>query len=293
MSTKTIMLAKQFDIKHVKFPCVLLEKLDGVACRFDCDETGFVTPISRQGKGVTSADLIAGELEHLMCPGDHIVGELYIQDVPFKDISGTTRRQEPSEELNLYIYDAFFDDATELGYNARMKRFVQNLSKASESFTFKRVKVIPVQYICHSADMLREFKEAFFTERPDAEGLVLRNLDAVYEPGKRSWGMQKIKFKETVDLKVLSVEEAISKAGEPLGMVGRINCEYKDGIIGVGPGALLHLERFKYFRNPELFVNKIIEVEYMPDVDYKALREPRFKRLRDDKSEPNEELNAE
>ena len=284
------MLAKKFDIKHVKFPCVMLEKLDGVACRFD-RVNGAVTAISRQNKPVPAAEFICSELDHVLAPGEHIVGELYMRDKSFKDISGAARRQEPQEDLQLYIYDCWFDDSSRsgLGYNDRMKRLAANLQVASESFTFSKIKIIPVQYICHSPDMIREFIDAFSTVRPEAEGLVLRNLDAPYEVNKRSWGMQKIKFRETVDLKVLAVHEAISKDGEPLGMIGRIVCEYKGAEIGVGPGSLTHRERADFFNNQDQFVNHIIEVEYMPDAEYTALREPRFKRMRDDKDSPNEE----
>ena len=83
----------------------------------------------------------------------------------------------------------------------------------------------------------------------------------------------------------------------------RINCWYKDQVIGVGPGKMKHAERkleWEAWENavqhdavPEgpLVTGKgrVLQVEYKKDPSYEALREPTFQCWRPDKSEESYE----
>jgi ATP-dependent DNA ligase len=134
------------------------------------------------------------------------------------------------------------------------------------------------------------FQEKF----PKAEGAVLHAYGKQWNPGKRCWGTQKLKGEPTIDLRVVGFEEAVSEAGEPKGMVGRINVELAraDGtveIVGVGPGKLTHEERFHLWRTRNSTkvedMNLIAEIKYMPDATYGKLRQPTFQQWRPDKTE--------
>jgi ATP-dependent DNA ligase len=139
----------------------------------------------------------------------------------------------------------------------------------------------------------------FPVDHPDAEGVVIRALYGDKSHFKAAWrspGMLKLKVTETIDLPIHSFEEAVDKDGNKKGMVGRINVQYHTGassdgnneytdfkLIGIGPGKLKHEERIELWKNQKAYVGRMIEIAYMPDPSYDALREPRFYRFRPDK----------
>ena len=133
--------------------------------------------------------------------------------------------------------------------------------------------------------------------QPTFEGWMYRHIEHLFEPGKRSWGMQRKTMKGSIDLRVVSVEEAFSKDGEPKGMIGRINVHYPhtDGkkqklTVGVGPGRLTHDQRTRIWNNQNAFIGKIIEIEYKIDPSYAALRQPTYQLLRRDKDTGDNEV---
>ena len=286
--SSTIMLAKRYNPKKLSFPVYVSRKLDGVAAEFKCQEDGKVTVRSRQNKPITSVQHICDALEALLKPGQGVVGELYVHGMSFKDISGMVRQHEPAEDLHLCVYDFFREDYPEQLF---AHRYVQLDKQFHEQGVWDVSS--PVEIIKHvtirSQEELDMYMVGFFIAYPDAEGVVIRTSEHLYEPGKRSWGMQKLKQRETVDLKLVSIEEAVDAAGNPKGMAGRFNCEYKQSIIGVGPGKLTYAEREQAWADRNFLVGKIVEVGYMPDSAYAALREPTVIRFRDDKDEPNTE----
>ena len=95
--------------------------------------------------------------------------------------------------------------------------------------------------------------------------------------------MLKLKWKATLDLPVVSYEQAVSKDGKLLPMVGRINVKHNGKVTGVGPGKMTHAERIAAWSRGSRDAGRIIEVAYMPDESYGGLREGRFYRYRPDK----------
>lgn len=308
MSKETIMLAKNLDPKKLEFPCVAVEKLDGVPAVFSTVSTsGAVNAFTRQGELLASVDHINQALFGMLPEGHELIGELYIRGMSFKDIGGLVRRQFASPELILYIWDYVVTQRPEFTYQERMAvmarsqvgllaadstyyqetRFrasvVPNKAKVAKEYP---IKLLPGEYIADEK-RLDEYIEEFAEHNQDAEGLIFRPLNGKYQAAKRSWDLQRWKGEETVDLKLVGIEEAISEAGYPKGMAGRLVCEYKGKQIGVGPGKLDHNQRKWLWAEPDRFIGKIIEVAYKPDDTYEALREARFKRFRDDKFVPN------
>lgn len=303
----TIMLAKGYDEKKLEFPVEITEKIDGVAARFDYTTTNGYKVTSRQGKPIESVNHIIKALNKSVHLGASIIGELYIPTTPFKEASGIIRRKHVDERIRLAVYDIDFDYVS-AAYLSRMAALSDVCGYALGTGLVKRVPVVGKVYdIAALNDLVGGYKPADPTVH---EGFVIRSLfgeHSYYDVGKRSWGMMKLKPKPTVDLKVVGFEQATAnkemtflgetfQKGEGLHAVGRINVEYKDKIIGVGAGCLTHKERRElwedlYFdqvtglncRN----MGRICEVEYMKDDSYDALRQPVFKRWRDDKTEPS------
>lgn len=292
MMSETMMLSKSLKIENevVKtkliYPVQLTEKLDGVPAKYT-KVNGEIVIKSRQNVDIVSTQHIVDWLSDKLIEGDSIIGELTIPNTPFKDISGAVRRSENNPELVLNVFD-FVPAGMHLEFQDRLETLVQRVG----CFTMPNT---PVQYIagvcCYTDEQLLKEIEVFMELNPNAEGVVVREFrgnNSYFEAGKRSKGMLKYKPKPTVDLEVVSFEEAHSKAGEPLGMIGRINALYQGEIIGIGPGKLTHAERKEIFNNVDHYIGMIGEIEYMRDPSYTALRQPTFQRWRTDKTEPSE-----
>lgn len=313
-----IMLAKGFDSSKLLFPVEVSIKLDGVACDFYKTAHGWAAQ-SRQGKPLPSVAYILDHLDYAVGDaliGTHIVGELTVMGVScFKEAAGIIRRQEADERIVLNVYDAYHNDEMDRWYAERvqdMNDLIEYCSKYNVAkqgnVSWQIIKRVPVSGRASNIQELQKYLEGtlkMMKQSPSFEGLVIRDLhgkNSVYKVGKRSWGMMKYKPKPSLDLKVVSFEEATAnkdmsflgeayEKGEGLCAVGRINVEYKGEVIGVGPGCLTHVERrtlWNRFLNGDLPDVLIAEVEYMLDDSYDALRQPVFKRWRPDKDTPNE-----
>jgi ATP-dependent DNA ligase len=152
------------------------------------------------------------------------------------------------------------------------------------------VRRIP-QIACMKSDV-EGIAKAFMREKPTAEGMVIRDANGKFEPGKRTWCYQKYVPRPTIDLRVVDFEEATTEAGEPKGMVGRVIVSYKGKEIGCGPGKLTHAERTILWNDftvwgIDCLETPIATIQYKEDASYEALREPTFQHWRDDKDTPD------
>lgn len=283
--SEVMMLAKNLDYKRVIYPVIVTEKLDGVPADFYATADGEIHVRTRQGEPLYSVDHIKDWLFGLLHPYHHVIGELYIQGLPFKDISGLVRAERPAPELTLHIFDYYHEGKEYMPYSDRMREMTQNLGIHIERES--PVQLIPGVQILDEAT-LRENIITFDKMYPEKEGVIIRSVLGKMEIGKRSWNLQRHKAVGTADLRLVGFEEAIEgKTKKPKGMVGRLMVDLHGQVIGCGPGCLTHEERIAMWNKPDDYLQRIVEVEYKPDPTYTALREPVFKQWRDDKTQPN------
>lgn len=230
---------------------------------------------------------------------------MYIPGQPFKYISGLVRRKESTpetEQLRGFIFDAFTPDVDGQDFEPFVKRMIParaTFDSAMDSLVHVIVPLVTVGFTPGGKISVPLTVSTVMGRLPEwAEGIVVRDPNGIYEVGKRRKDMLKCKRTNTFDLRVASFEEAVSKDGTPLGMVGRINVLYAKGIeddgknqytdfvcIGAGPGKLTHKERKEIWENREAYIGKTAEIAAMPDDSYDALREARFTRWRPDKDD--------
>lgn len=308
----TIPLAKPFNRKAIETmggPYGVSQKHDGVPVKLtltvtDTGKLAQFNHCSRQGKAlpslathmtlfIMSITSVANSAMKWPAGEYAIVAEVIHPLYPdFKDLSGIVRQQDMSDPrvqgLKFVVFD-FFHDKGPADYAPRMFAANMLLSRPTAYTSFA---VVDTEWYTELDDAIRAAEEIARIET--VEGAILRSGKDTYRPGMRSWGYQKVLVDPTADLRVVSFEEAVSKDGVPLGMVGRINCEYKGETIGVGPGKLSHKERkdlwLRYINQDIQRFRLIAEVKYKRDPSYTALRQPTFQRWRDDKDEPNEEV---
>jgi ATP-dependent DNA ligase len=281
------MLAKTYKKhKDLMLPASISEKLDGVPGDFYKGSDGGMYVRSRQDEPINTVEHVQEALSRYLPEGAHVIGELYIRGMDFKDISGIVRRKKAdndSEKLRMFIHDFYVEGEEDTQYADRMMQCADTLGHFMSMEA--PVRFIPGLHVT-STDQFDKAVAKFKKEHPDSEGLVIRPLygpKTFYRPAWRSPGILKLKWTETIDLKVVSFEEALAEDGTPKGMVGRINVMHKGKVSGIGPGKMKHDERIAVFQNQSRFVGKMVEAAFMPDDSYEGLREGRFWRWRPDK----------
>lgn len=113
------------------------------------------------------------------------------------------------------------------------------------------------------------------------EGIILNEIDALYQPGKRNASMIKIKQGISYDLQVTHVY--VGK-GKYTGTLGGLICRYKDG-KEIKVSGMTDAQRKAWWSNPQLIIGKIVQIDAMSESSKGLLREPRFKGIRFDKEE--------
>jgi hypothetical protein len=308
-----MILAKNIDYKRVVgIPCVMTEKLDGVPGIFGQAKL----TMSRQGKYIQSIKHIEHIIDKVVPKNMEILGEIHEPGQPFKVSSGKVRSlKHQFPELHLGIWDVYFPKEPDLEYSMRFlyaTHILEELEHKSNGLIFKIPgKVLHEDTIDGVEKSIKAYYEElkdthknrvikFAPERPlsevgEPEGIIVRPMHLPYTRG-RSWGLLRYVPKPTLDLRVVDLEEATANKpmvflnehymkDQGLSAVGAIWVDYKGERVKVGPGAMTHKERREYWNNPELILNKIIEIKYKEDPTYKALREPTFVALRLDKDE--------
>jgi len=296
MTNATIPLAKGYNAAKQNFPGFLSVKLDGIPCRIDFDaDAGTFAVRTRQGKAMPSverqAGLLVASLYDAGCirNGKHtFVGEVTHKTLKdFKDAGGVIRRQTQQEDLKINLFDYTADTTMDMDFGQRLIVLVylmQHLNHEDFSLCPQYHVEYPAQYEGIKAELIERF--------PGAEGLVWRGAQHRFEPGKRSNDYMRVLDKPTADLLVVGYEEAIDKEGNPKGMVGRINVQWKmEETVGVGPGKMTHAERTKVWQEYIAAGRnmpggpRLCQVEYKRDPAYTAMREPTWQMWRTDKDE--------
>lgn len=289
---KTIMLASPYSrdlFREGDGLYIVSEKLDGMPVRITITEDGKAEVLSRQGEHVTSIDHIVKELVEMVRSDPPkvypfvVVGELYEVGRPQKYIRGrVVRKGEQYPECKLYVFPPF------------SRRIPDGMVHAQVVPYAVMYGTKLVNYMEHNSP-LNALPPAIGNP---VEGYIAYKLDEPWVEGKRSKGYIKLVKSPTLDLRVVGLEEAISKEGKPLGRVGAFVCRWADGTTKVGAGKLSHAEARELYNKyssgffmqnspMHLAFNEqfIIEVKYMPDASYAKLRQPTFQKFRDDKVE--------
>lgn len=199
----------------------------------------------------------------------------------FSEISGHFRRHNESDKLRLVCFDAltmseFEAGRSDVGYLNRLKR----LPSPSEF----DICPDPVQHI-RSYSVSTDPQElcAKFVDKGGYDGIIYRDPFGTWQRGRGTDGeIIKIKRKLSFDLLVTGVHEGL---GKNVGRVGAISVSYNGQELRCNAGT--DAEREAWWANPSLIVGKIVEVEAMDFSSEGLLREPRYKGIRHDKTEPD------
>lgn len=255
-------------------------KYDGVHVIID---TTTRTAFSREGTAYPSVQHIVERLANACGTGLVFQGEVWLSGVPFKDISGAARRQYLQPHLGVVLYDVhqrvdFVAGTDPFNYFDRLGALRLLLAKLSGDPLIGGVRSYPATPDTRPIGGWQVLAQEYVSQG-GYDGLILRDLNAGWQAGPvRNGELVKVKPSVSLDLRVTGfITEVGEKTGRPVYKL-LVDFRGEDRVIGSGvPHNLADL--------PEL--HDIIEVECMCINPNNTLREPRFKAVRHDKSEPD------
>ncbi len=289
-------------------------KYDGIRAQIHVDGDD-VTVFTRRLEDVTTQfpDVVQAVEGHVEVESAIFEGEIVAYDpetremVPFQTLSKRVKRKydiaETTEEIPvvLYLFDAMYLDGETL-----LDRPLEDRIEAMESRTTDEPWAIERAANRWSADpeAVREFYESALAE--GQEGIMLKNAQATYQPGRRVGYMMKIKpTLESLDLVVVRAKYSEGRRRNKLGRlylacrdeasgefleVGRLSTGFTDEELDEVTDRLEPLIQEQEGRAVTFRPEVILEVEFeevqrSPEYDSGfALRFPRFEGFRDDLS---------
>ena len=279
--------------KHLKYPCYVQPKLDGLRCISTKTEEG-VKLWFRSGKEIITMNHIVKDLEEVMKAGDIFDGELYKHGGDFNTFTGAIRANknlnpEIAEQIKYHMYD-FPRVGGFIEKDSFKKRFENPSLFGVGSKYLQIVSTFTINNFKEAIELYKDFIEQGY------EGIMFRNIDMPYEQ-KRSYNL--LKYKEFIDDEFIIISGAEGK-GILAGHIGSFICKieagrilkdiggktYKfgdrDGIVCAKmDGKTSYLKHL--FNHPEEYMGKPLTIKYQNLSAYGVPRFPVGKTIRFDK----------
>jgi len=176
---------------HVRWPVLVQPKIDGIRCTASLDDEKRVVLRTRTGIVMTSPylDRIRSSLVGILTMDTILDGELSSPDSPFEVLSGACRTTKLSDPVRV-IFNVFDMIVPGVGFEERFGRVVSIIPDAGQ----EEIRIVPTMLV-DDVEGVDEHHDRFV--RDGHEGIIVRNRDGLYRPGKRSWDLQKHKkFRE-------------------------------------------------------------------------------------------------
>lgn len=223
------MLAHKYEDRgrYISEPCYVQPKLDGV--RILVNNKG---GISRTGKIVPGTEQWGKGLKD----GEYLDGECYVHGMDFEAI--TSAFKTAPEKLEFHVFDYYDANRPNLTFKQRMSHVTV------ETLLVKK------------KDDLQKVHDSFVTK--GYEGIMIRNPTSIYEPGKRSNNLLKMKMFETDEFEIVGVHEGTGRdVGTPIW-----ECQTKNGeTFSVRPDGSMESRRQAYTNRSDI-IGKKLTVKY-------------------------------
>ncbi|WP_347220330.1 hypothetical protein [Chryseobacterium sp.] len=250
-------------------------KYDGVYAQFVWTEHEGWYAISRTGQRLKSvSDDILDVFYKKGLPDRRYNGELWLPNTQHQVINGLARKQSP-QRLELVLFDSFDPEQPD-------ETLAERLDYLIEGGPVSKARHLVPEDVLTEADLYDLAKE--WTGRSSAyDGLMLKDLNGLYKPGPGKDGeVVKIKPRKSGDFLVVDTTEG---EGNRKGGIGALVVSLGgENTSEVGTGLSM---ADVFDRGRDYFLGKIVEIEYLALSALGKLREPSYKRVRDDKAEPD------
>ena len=234
------MLANKWEDRHkyISEPFYVQPKIDGV--RLLVSNKG---GISRTGKIVPGTEHLGKGLKE----GEYLDGECYDPNKTFEEITSLFKTNPKA--LEFHVFDYFDTNQPDLTFDERLERVTV------ETRWVKKKSDLPIVH--------KQYMDAGY------EGTMIREPSSVYEIGKRSNYLLKLKDFKTDEYKVIGMRECTGKdVGTPIWV-----CITENGQeFTVRPEGTQEKRR-EMFKNGNKYIDKMLTVKYQNLTD---LGVPRF-----------------
>lgn len=292
---------KYVNNKHIKFPCIVQPKLDGVRC-FAYLKDNKVIFMSRAGKEFYNLKEQREELlkSGLLDNGQILDGELYCHSLKkisrFNKIISACRKKEnkPDKELDkvieLHVFDVFTMDNLKTHFIKRFGEFEKDFRK----YEYRYIKLVETIIDIREIDI--DDMHDSFVDWFGYEGLMLRNDESPYELNKRSKNLQK--YKKFMDSEFVVVDANKGQGTQDGAVIWicdkRVNFkevqdELNNGTYDINngntfkcsPKGLTIEECIEQYDNREEFIGKLLTVAYQELTEDSIPRFPKGVGFRD------------
>ncbi len=236
-----------------------------------------VTILSRNGLEFTSVDHLKEPLLKLAKGKDLFYDGELINGNFNSSSSAVRRKNQTNSDTQFYLFDRL--EADEWGSTTREQGHRSMLlARDFESYKGDELQLVP-SYRATPEEFMRYYN--LFLDKGH-EGAMVKDPMGHYRFKKhKDW----IKIKPVNDVD-LTVESLVQGEGKYAGMLGAAIVKYRGKRVNVGTG-FSDEEREQFWKDPSLIKGRIIEIQYHEETPDGSLRHPRFVRVREDKTQPD------
>lgn len=276
---------KKHGIKHLKFPCIIQPKLDGVRA-ISTKENGIVKLWFRSGKLITTVPHINEQLNLIMLNGEILDGELYIHNMEFNSFTGSIRanvnlNEQITDQIQYHIYDT-----PRIGKYMEIDSFNLRFNELSKRLQHKDVTPHLHLVETHVVNSFEEAKVHYLNWLSNNyEGMMFRNINMPYEQ-KRSYNLLKYKDFDEEEFKIIDYvidERKFYNNGIEYIYDYKLVCITESGIIFGARMKGNQADLAKMFVDPESLKGKYATVQFFGYTPDGSLRFPVSKTIRFDK----------
>lgn len=217
--------------------CFVQPKLDGHRCLVNSSDA-----YTRGGKIIDTIPEIQDELS--VPEGVTLDGELYYHGVPLQTVASWAKRRQPDTlKLQLHVYDIIIEGVP---YRERLRMLQEMVPETQFTTLVPTFRFNPEFTPGHYWRMMRD---------NDYEGAILRPGSGLYEPGKRSKSLLKVKKRFDDEFECVDVIPDKVGHGKLIIKTAR-GQEFKT----VAPGD--HYQKRQTLENKEQYIGRFVTCEY-------------------------------
>ncbi|RLA60510.1 MAG: hypothetical protein DRQ89_12785 [Epsilonproteobacteria bacterium] len=203
--------------------------------------------------------------------------EALIPDTCFYILNGIFNRTKGDcqvEDVHFKIHDLVYEERPK---EVALERYTRLLAYEEVASFNERLAIVSTLIISDKrADWLKMFD---YVTYGGGEGVILKQANGIYQPGKRNSSLLKIKLEKTLDLLCTGVYETFGEKGNRNLNLKLVRANGVEVDVRVGK----HEDIDMIDLDSSSIVGKVIEVKCMKENEDGKLREPRFVTIRTDK----------
>jgi len=243
----TPMLAKPLKVSSIK-ESFIQPKLNGHRCLI-ANVDGDIIAYSRQGKLIHTVDHVTNEFFDILPENTVVDGELYIHGEKLQTIASLVKREQPrSKEIKYFVYDFIDLKDKHIKFKDRAEILRSLVKDMGPSVQFTDTDL--VENLNEAMDIYKTHIEHGF------EGSIVRSAGGLYESGKRSSGLLKIKPLFDTEVEVLDIVPGDTGLGICVCRMDGLDRSFKI----LAPGT--HPEKIQALEHKDKLIGKRLKVEY-------------------------------